>query len=33
MRLKEEVETGGLARLMSRHPDPDGDGIVWTDWG
>ena len=31
--LKEEVETGGLARLMGRHPDPDGDGIVWTDWG
>jgi hypothetical protein len=31
--LMEEVETGGLGRLMGRHPHPDGDGIVWTDWG
>jgi hypothetical protein len=31
--LMEEVETGGLGRLMGRHPTPDGDGIVWTDWG
>jgi hypothetical protein len=31
--LKEAVETGGLGRLMGRHPNPDGDGIVWTDWG
>jgi hypothetical protein len=29
----EAVETGGLYRLMGRHPNPDGDGIVWTDWG
>jgi hypothetical protein len=31
--LKEEVETGGLGRLMGRHPSPDEDGITWTDWG
>jgi hypothetical protein len=31
--LKEAIETGGLYRLMDRHPNPDGDGIVWTDWG
>ncbi|HEY2650995.1 MAG TPA: hypothetical protein VGI50_03670 [Solirubrobacteraceae bacterium] len=30
--LKEEVETGGLGRLMDRHPHPDDDGIVWTHW-
>jgi len=30
--LMEEVETGGLGRLIGRHPTPDRDGIVWTDW-
>ena len=30
--LVEAVETGGLGRLMGRHPHPDRDGIVWTDW-
>jgi hypothetical protein len=31
--LKEEIETGGLARLMSQQPQSDDDGIVSTDWG
>lgn len=31
--LMEEVETGGLGRLMGRRPSPDDDGITWTDWG
>ncbi len=31
--LKEEVETGALARQMRQHPQPDGDGIIWTSWG
>ena len=31
--LKEEVETGGLGRLMGRRPHADGDGVVWTDRG
>jgi hypothetical protein len=31
--LMEEVETGGLRRLMDRRPDPDDDGIIWTDGG
>jgi hypothetical protein len=30
--LMEEVETGALGRLLGRHPSPDSDGIVWTDW-
>jgi hypothetical protein len=30
--LKEEIETGGLNRLMSRHPEPGADGITWMDW-
>jgi hypothetical protein len=30
--LKEEVETGALARQMLEHPGPDGDGIIWTNW-
>ncbi len=28
----EEIETGGLNRLMSRDPIPDDDGVIWTDW-
>ena len=31
--LKEEVETGALARQMRQHPRPDDDGIIWTSWG
>jgi hypothetical protein len=31
--LKEEVETGALARQMGQHPPSDDDGIVWTGWG
>lgn len=31
--LKEEVETGALARQMHQHPQPDDDGIIWTSWG
>ena len=31
--LMEEIDTGGLGRLMGRHPSPDDDGIIWTDWG
>jgi hypothetical protein len=30
--LMEEVETGGLHRLMGQHPIPDHDGVTWTDW-
>lgn len=30
--LKEEIETGALARLMDRDPIPDSDGVIWTDW-
>ena len=29
--LKEDIETGRLHRLMSRNPQPDRDGVIWTD--
>jgi hypothetical protein len=31
--LMEEIETGGLARLMRQQPHPDSAGITWTTWG
>jgi hypothetical protein len=32
--LMEEVETGGIHRLMANSPEPDEDGVIWTRfWG
>ncbi|MGI9005066.1 MAG: hypothetical protein ACR2FU_02515 [Streptosporangiaceae bacterium] len=31
--LMEEIETGGLHRMMRAQPAPDDAGIVWTTWG
>lgn len=32
--LVEEVETGGIHRLMASSPEPDEDGVIWTSfWG
>jgi hypothetical protein len=32
--LMEEVETGGIHRLMANSPEPDEHGVIWTKfWG
>jgi hypothetical protein len=32
--LMEEIETGGLHRLMTSEPELDEDGVIWTSfWG
>jgi hypothetical protein len=32
IRLKEEIETGALDRMMQTSPDADETGIIWTTW-
>ncbi len=31
--LMEEIETGGLHRMMQTRPSADKNDIVWTSWG
>jgi len=32
--LMEEIETGGIHRLMNNASEPDEDGVIWTAfWG